>query len=73
MLFTVFETMSESRTVSHANDTKQQAQQHWIHKVPGNTRRGRFPAETPLERFDLKVHRFSLRVRASEHAYLVVL
>ena len=47
-LFIVCETMftiGESRAISHANDTEQQAQQ-----VAANPRRGRFSTETPLER-----------------------
>ena len=51
-LFIVCETMftiriGESRAISHANDTEQQAQQ-----VAENTRRQRFSTETPLENAD---------------------
>ena len=45
-LFIVFETkstISESRTISHANDTQ-------ARKVAPNPRPGTFSAETPLER-----------------------
>ena len=37
-------TIGESRAISHANDTDQQAQ------VAANPRRGRFSTETPLQR-----------------------
>ena len=49
-LFIVSETMftiGESRAISRANDTEQQAQQ-----VPGNPRRRRFSTETRLENAD---------------------
>ena len=37
--------IGESRAISHANGTEQQVQQ-----VAPNSRRGRFPTETPLKR-----------------------
>ena len=46
-LYIVCETMftiGESRAISHANDTQQQAQQ-----VAGNPRRRRISTETPLD------------------------
>ena len=45
-------TISESRTISHPNDTELQAQQ-----VTANPRRGRFSTETPLENTPMKIHR----------------
>ena len=40
-------TIGESRAISHANDTEEQAQQ-----VPGNPRPRRLPTETSLENAD---------------------
>ena len=41
--------MGESQEFSHAKDTRQQAQQCWIHQVAGNPQRRRNFTETPME------------------------